>query len=363
MLPHRALLFIFVGGLAGNAVGCSAFEAEPLYIIAAVDRTIAKLDRADMHFGTGNWSLGPGSMGFNKKPPPTVTIDWKIKDGRSFQKILPFAARLPSNLQGVHIFFVFDDDGTVRITWATRDDVYGPQQRGMPIEALIEKKLGPAPRRDRRDTELLVAARQGDLARVSDLLNQGVDVNAQDYQEKRTALESAAALNKYDVALLLLQHKARGGVAMALAASTADTRMLELLRSHDADINAADQQVGTPLVNAIDGACGPVGTPALKANAQRCAENARWLIDHGADVNKPNPNTGRTPVFVAAYGGQKDLLALLLQRKANPNIPIQGGPTALVAITERARDQSGDPSVRQRDNEIINMLRAAGAKP
>src|SRR5262249_20143122 len=155
----------------------------------------------------------------------------------------------------LEIYFVFDDDGTVKVTWATEDEIFGPDHS---IRKVIEKKVGPAPGRDPRETDMLVAARQGDLSRLSDLLNQGVDVNAGDYQEDHTALETAAALNEYDVALLLLQHKARGGVAMALAARNADIRMLELLRNHGADINATDRYLGTPLVDAIDGACGAI---------------------------------------------------------------------------------------------------------
>jgi ankyrin repeat protein len=163
----------------------------------------------------------------------------------------------------------------------------------------------------------------------------------------------AIGSNSHQVVEFLLDHKARLDLTMSAAARHADVRMLELLTKRGADINASGKELSTPLLEAIGGMHTHwlTAPPLIQAAGQRCSENARWLIEHGADVNRADPwKNGRTPVFAAAAGGEEEILSLLLQRHAKLDVPITGGQTALGVANERL------------DRKIIDMLQKAGAK-
>jgi hypothetical protein len=79
-------------------------------------------------------------------------------------------------------------------------------------------------------------------------------------------------------------------------------------------------------------------------------EAAKWLIDHGADVNAKT--SGRTPLMDAAYRGQAEIVKLLIDAKANldEKSDTDGRWTAI------------DFAVSNQHDDIAAMLRAAGAK-
>ena len=52
------------------------------------------------------------------------------------------------------------------------------------------------------------------------------------------------------------------------------------------------------------------------------------LIDHGADVNRPS-SAGQTPLILAAVGGHKELVKVLLEAGANPRAVNSHGQTPL----------------------------------
>lgn len=122
------------------------------------------------------------------------------------------------------------------------------------------------------------------------------------------ALSIAIALGRNDIVKLLLQNGASPddylGVGepgpLMVAAYAGNKEACQLLIQYGGDVNICTDG-NTPLVWAIDG---------------RHSELAKWLIEHGADINHP---------------GDSDLTPLVLARKAN--LP-----------------------------EIVNLLRAKGAK-
>lgn len=72
------------------------------------------------------------------------------------------------------------------------------------------------------------------------------------------------------------------------------------------------------------------------------------LLKQGADVNYQNPG-GSTPLFVATNKNKTDVVRLLLERGADPNIhPKQNSPLTRAV---------------GRDTEIVRLLLAAGADP
>ena len=75
---------------------------------------------------------------------------------------------------------------------------------------------------------------------------------------------------------------------------------------------------------------------------------ARLLLESGANPNAKNL-TGLTPLHIAAYNGQLELVRLLLDHHADPNVANNGGVTPL------------DEAKAQNHPEVVALLHAAGA--
>src|SRR3954468_5649900 len=79
-----------------------------------------------------------------------------------------------------------------------------------------------------------------------------------------------------------------------------------------------------------------VGATALMWAASDL-EKVRLLVDKGADVNARS-NDGRSPLIVAAsFRGNRDVVALLLDRGASPSVQSPGLVAPLTAMTEAAK--------------------------
>ena len=59
----------------------------------------------------------------------------------------------------------------------------------------------------------------------------------------------------------------------------------------------------------------------------------RILLDHGAEVNARETDSGATPLYDAASMGREDVVSLLLARGADPNVPNKSGHGALRAAS------------------------------
>ena len=107
--------------------------------------------------------------------------------------------------------------------------------------------------------DIHTAAQSGDVARVTELLESGADVN--EASTFGTALHFAAMRGHVDVARVLLEHDADAsansdalGAPLHLAAKEGNQELVELLLAADADANARDKNEFTPLhYAALDG--------------------------------------------------------------------------------------------------------------
>ncbi len=79
----------------------------------------------------------------------------------------------------------------------------------------------------------------------------------------------------------------------------------------------------------------------------------RWLLQNGVNPNKVG-TTGNIPLKKAINYGNDNIVLLLLQKGANPNIDIKGGNCSTVMPLDYAIDQGND--------KIIKLLRRYGAK-
>jgi ankyrin repeat protein len=196
------------------------------------------------------------------------------------------------------------------------------------------------------DTPLHLAAAHGYRSVVEVLLAHGAEVNAA-MPYRPTPLLTAVAHDFQSVAELLLVHgadvnastsdvrpyggaAALTGTALDVAVSRGNQAMVELLLTNKADLTAADYSGDGPL--AIAAAKGDL----VIAGA---------LLSHGADVNAKNAgkeHPGWTPLHWAVEHNQKDMVALLLKHKADPNARIENsygeggtGYTPLLMATAR----------------------------
>jgi ankyrin repeat protein len=157
--------------------------------------------------------------------------------------------------------------------------------------------------------ELHDAAQKGDIVKVRQLLEQGMDVNARD-NYKDTPLHEAVDRANTDVAKLLIEKgadvNARGHhqkTPLHKAAIRANTDVAKLLIEKGADVNARDNSQWTPLDHA-----------AVVGNT----DVAKLLIERGADVNAKDEGQA-TPLHNAANCGQTDVAKLLIEKGADVN--------------------------------------------
>jgi ankyrin repeat protein len=137
--------------------------------------------------------------------------------------------------------------------------------------------------------EFVVAAYNGDLLRVNEILAKGVNVN------KR--------LNNNDYTVLIL------------ASQKGHTEIVEALLAKGADVNA----------KANDGS-----TAFLWANVNGHTEIVKALLAKGVNVNEKARKNGMTALIAASQNGHTEIVEALLAKGADVNAKEDRGYTALV---------------------------------
>ncbi|MCA9432580.1 MAG: ankyrin repeat domain-containing protein, partial [Candidatus Omnitrophica bacterium] len=244
-------------------------------------------------------------------------------------------------------------------------------------ESIVENPIESA-------TALIKAASRGDLARVKELVDAGVDVNARDMNGK-TALISAAAWDRLEIARFLLDSSAEvnarnncGCTALFSAARWNHPEMVKLLIQAGAEINIKERNGFTPLHMAIRKCktdCATLlcekgaeytlvpmfeVTPLSFAAKEGCVDICRFFVEEmGRDVNERNPDKS-TPVLSLVMTStcencpqvdRKPALKYLISRGADCNL---------------ADDQGNMPvmgSIYSRDPELTRLLIEGGANP
>lgn len=148
------------------------------------------------------------------------------------------------------------------------------------------------------EDELVEEAGDGNLQRVRELLDEGIDINHKNEQnEGRAALHAASENNREDVVRFLLEK--------------------------GANVNIQDSAGNTPL---------------LYASRYGHEGIARILIDAGANVNQRNVE-GRIPLHDACWNGySRQLVKLLLDKGSNVNAKDMNGWSPLHMASGRDHD-------------------------
>ncbi|EQC28838.1 TKL protein kinase [Saprolegnia diclina VS20] len=173
------------------------------------------------------------------------------------------------------------------------------------------------------------ASKAGDLARITSLLDEGVDVHCR-RRHGVTPLHQAASFGRFDVARLLLDRGADmtardkdAETPMHKAAYGGKLRVVGLLLDRGALADARATDGRTPLHKAAYG--GEVGV-------------VRLLLDRGADINARDKITRATPLHDAAFGGDFNVVRLLLEHGADVDARNMDGKTPWMTAQDDQED-------------------------
>ncbi len=234
-----------------------------------------------------------------------------------------------------------DGDGTTALHWASyRDDFES-------VELLIRAGANVNAANDLGATPLWNASLNAGAPLVRMLLQAGANPNLA-LVAGETPLMVASRSGKDDVAELLVRsganvnaHAARGQTALMWAAAQRHPEVVKVLLAHGADIRARSEvwsqmmavpPHGMPLYNRVI----PHGGDTALLFAARAGDvaSAKQLVDAGADVNEADA-WGVSATTMAAHAGFADVVELLLDRGANPNVTTPGFTALHAAIMRR----------------------------
>ncbi len=227
-------------------------------------------------------------------------------------------------------------------------------------------------------TAMSEAATAGNAAIIELLLEAGADVNSAN-PGGETALMEVARTGHLDAAELLLRHGATvdarerwgGQTALMWAAAQSQPAMVKLLVDHHADANARAvvrdwQRRVTAEGRPKDMRHGGL-TPLLFAAREGCIACVEALLAGGADINLPDPD-GVTPLEMALLNLHWDLAQDLILAGADVNAwDFWGQSPIYVAVDMNTLPQGGRPDLPSTDRttgiEVIELLLNRGADP
>ena len=192
---------------------------------------------------------------------------------------------------------------------------------------------------------LIAAAEKGDLDQVRRLIAAKADVQARDGRG-RTALLAATHGNHVEVAHALIAAgadvNAKDGIQDSpylYAGAAGHLEILKLTLAHGADLKSTNRYGGTALIPACE---------------RGHVETVRTLIEAGVNVDHVNSLgwTGLLEAIILSDGGPRhvQIVRLLLEAKADPNLADKDGVTPLSHATQRGY------------REIERLLRDAGGR-
>ena len=215
---------------------------------------------------------------------------------------------------------------------------------------------------------LRTAAQNRDIESLALLLQYGMDANGFD-REGVTPLFAATQASCFESAKMLLKHNADVNLSagpnsespLSLAASENQIDFVQLYLSNGGDVNFIMDNGSTALVQAMN----KVVSPKL----------VELLLTSGGDANAKN-DEGTTALFQAIQVNRVDLMAVLLDHGANPNLPgpkhplwpSTYKPKCLELLLARGSDHKKTPGVMElasslKKLESVKILVNAGVSP
>jgi ankyrin repeat protein len=230
------------------------------------------------------------------------------------------------------------------------------------VEALLDKGADPNYRDKNSFTALHAAVRDSDygedaaqraraVATVKVLLAHRADPNARLHQEKPTVRG-------------LDELQFEGATPLALAAEVNNLDAIKVLVAGGADPNIPTAMGTTPLMLA-SGAATDVQRARSIEERGLAVETARYLVEHGADVNAVG-EFGWTPLHAASYQGLTDVIELLVSKGAKLETKDKLGQTPLSISLSVLTKEAGARRLqipRRYRAEVAQLLLKLGATP
>ncbi|XP_040916036.1 kinase D-interacting substrate of 220 kDa B isoform X2 [Toxotes jaculatrix] len=230
------------------------------------------------------------------------------------------------------------------------------------IKAHLDKFRDVDSRSDNGQTPLMVAAEQGNLEIVQELIRRGANVNLDDV-DCWTALISAAKEGHIEVVRELLENNANlehrdmgGWTALMWAAYKGCTDVAQLLLEKGANPNITGQYSVYPIIWAAGRGHAEIvhlllqhgakvncsdkygTTPLIWAARKGHYDCVMHLLANGADVDQEGANS-MTALIVAVKGGYTEVVKELLKRNPNVNMTDKDGNTALAIAAKEGHTE------------------------
>ncbi|KAM3870880.1 kinase D-interacting substrate of 220 kDa B isoform 2-T2 [Diretmus argenteus] len=230
------------------------------------------------------------------------------------------------------------------------------------IKAHLDKFREVDSRSDNGQTPLMVAAEQGSLEILQELIRRGANVNLDDV-DCWTALISAAKEGHIEVVRELLENNANlehrdmgGWSALMWAAYKGRTAVAQLLLEKGANPNITGQYSVYPIIWAAGRGHGEIvhlllqygakvncsdkygTTPLIWAARKGHYDSVMHLLANGADVDQEGANS-MTALIVAVKGGFTEVVKELLKRNPNVNMTDKDGNTALAIAAKEGHTE------------------------
>jgi ankyrin repeat protein len=202
------------------------------------------------------------------------------------------------------------------------------------LEHVIENANGYTPlHRIVRDSDYGINVKSKDaiLTVVKSLLNHGANPNARLVQDKKIAAEEVknGANQVYEkrTALTVTEIELMGATPLFLAAEVNNIDVVKALVEAEADPLIANERGTTPLIMSAG-----AGTDVqrMRSDDERATalETAKFLVEHGADVNQAG-QYGWTALHAASYQGLSDVIEYLVSKGAKIDQKDEFGQTPL----------------------------------
>ena len=136
----------------------------------------------------------------------------------------------------------------------------------------------------------------------------------------------------------------KGKTPLLIASEQLDYPMAAFLLRQGANVNVADKNLNTPLIEAI------FLNSDTDSNPAKVVRFTKLLVEHGANVNTPDEK-GSSPVALAALTENKQVVEYLVQKGATTTKRGENGETAFTYAAARA------------NRDLVEYFAALGADP
>jgi ankyrin repeat protein len=263
-------------------------------------------------------------------------------------------------------------DGSTPLQWAVYE---GDEAK---VRDLIRAGADVSVANDYGASPMGLAAEVADIAILKLLLDAGANADSPN-ADGMTALMLVARTGNVDAAKLLLEHGATidarenfgSQTALMWAAARRHPEMIDLLSSRGAAVDARSavrdyqrhiQAEGRPKSLDTGGF-----TPLLYAARENCLACVDTLLAKGADIDLPDPD-GVTPLHIAIMNANWDLAKKLIEAGADVQLwDIYGEAPLFTAVGARSRNDGGrasiDPPNQSTGLDIVRLLLERDANP